>query len=125
MTLTQLVSQEKWQEFDQAWTELQKDAGPIEDLVSALQIAGDRKRLPRCLPMIKDHAASLLASDRAADAARLLGVAVSGGGAPGELMPSLVEAAQKAWGSESWWVTSKISSVMILPTAPRIEPSET
>ncbi|HEV8113185.1 MAG TPA: GreA/GreB family elongation factor [Planctomycetota bacterium] len=103
MTLTQLVSQEKWQEFDQAWTELQKEAGPIEDLVSALQIAGDRKRLPRCLPMIKDHAASLLASDRAADAARLLGVAVSGGGAPGELMPSLVEAAQKAWGSESWW----------------------
>src|SRR5690349_6474548 len=103
MTLTQLVTQEKWQEFDQAWSELAKEPGPIDDLVTALGIVGDKKRLPRCLPMIKDHAASLLAGGRAEDAARLLGAAVAGGGAPGELMPSLVEAAKAAWGSESWW----------------------
>lgn len=103
MTLTQLVSQEKWQEFDQAWTELQRSGGPVEDLASALRIVAEKKRLPRCLPMIKDHAAALLAAGRAADAAKLLGVAVAGGGAPGELMGSLVEAAEKAWGSESWW----------------------
>jgi len=103
MNLTQLVSQEKWQEFDQAWSELAASGGPIDDLLGALQIAGDRKRLPRCLPMLKEHATSLLAGERAADAARLLGVAVSGGGAPGELMPALVEAAEKAWGGETWW----------------------
>jgi transcription elongation GreA/GreB family factor len=103
MTLTQLVSQENWQEFDQAWNELKASAGPIEDLLSALHIVGDRKRLPRCLPMIKDHAAALLAAGRPADAAHLLGAAVKGGGAPGELMGPLVEAAQAAWGAESWW----------------------
>ena len=103
MNLTQLVSQEKWQEFDQAWAELKNSSGPIDDLLGALTIAGDRKRLPRCLPMIKEHAASLLEAGRAADAARLLGVAVAGGGAPGELMGALVDAAQKAWGEESWW----------------------
>ena len=103
MTLTQLVSQENWQEFDQAWNELKSSAGPIEDLLSALHVVGDRKRLPRCLPMIKEHAAALLAAGRPADAAQLLGAAVAGGGAPGELMGPLVEAAQAAWGAESWW----------------------
>ncbi len=103
MTLTQLVSQEKWQEFDQAWSELVQSGGPIDDLLGALHQAGERKRLPRCLPKIKEHAAALLAEDRAADAARLLGAAVAGGGAPGELMGPLVEAARKAWGEEAWW----------------------
>ncbi len=103
MTLTQLVSQEKWQEFDQAWADLAKSGGPIDDLAAALRMVADRKRLPRCLPMIKEHAASLSEKGRAADAAKLLGVAVAGGGAPGELMPALVEAAEKAWGTEPWW----------------------
>ncbi|MFN0009020.1 MAG: GreA/GreB family elongation factor [Planctomycetota bacterium] len=103
MTLTQLVSQEHWQEFDVAWNELKSSDGPIEDLLAALQVVGDRKRLPRCLPMIKDHAAALVAAGRPADAAQLLGAAVAGGGAPGELMGALVDAAQQAWGNESWW----------------------
>jgi len=103
MTLTQLVSQEHWQEFDVAWNELKSSDGPIEDLLSALQVVGDRKRLPRCLPMIKEHAAALVAAGRPADAAQLLGAAVTGGGAPGELMGALVDAAQQAWGRESWW----------------------
>jgi hypothetical protein len=93
MTLTQLVSQEKWQEFDQAWTELQRSGEPVEDLASALRIVAEKKRLPRCLPMIKEYAASF-ANDRARRTARLIGVAARGGARAAYGSP--VDAAQKA-----------------------------
>ena len=103
MNLTSLVAQEKWQEFDDAWGELIAAEGPVDDLVQALRIAGEKKRLPRCLPMVREHAEMLGANGRAADAARLLGIALHGGGSPGELMSSLYENAQKAWGEHPWW----------------------
>jgi transcription elongation factor GreA len=103
MSLTLLVSQEKWQEFDQAWIDLIKSAGPVDDLIAALRLVGEKKRLARCLPSVKEHAAKLASGGRAADAARLLGTAVQGGAAPGEILPTLVEHATAAWGSEAWW----------------------
>ncbi|MBK7641869.1 MAG: GreA/GreB family elongation factor [Planctomycetes bacterium] len=103
MSLTLLVSQEKWQEFDQAWSELMKSSGPVEELIGALRLVGEKKRLARCLPSVKEHAAKLAKDGRSAEAARLLGTAVQGGAAPGEILPSLLEQATAAWGSESWW----------------------
>ena len=47
MSLTLLVSQEKWQEFDQAWIDLVKAAGPVDDLIAALRLVGEKKRLAR------------------------------------------------------------------------------
>ena len=103
MSLTLLVSQEKWQEFDQAWIDLIKSAGPVEDLIAALRLVGEKKRLARSLPSVKEHAAKLNSDGRSADAARLLGTAVQGGAAPGEILPALVEYATAAWGKELWW----------------------
>jgi len=103
MSLTLLVSQEKWQEFDQAWSELMQSAGPVEDLITALRLVGEKKRLARCLPSVKEHAAKLASDGRPADAARLLGTAIQGGVAPGEILPSLLEHATAAWGTQLWW----------------------
>ena len=103
MSLTLLVSQEKWQEFDQAWTDLVKSSGPVEDLIAALRLVGEKKRLARCLPTVKEHAAKLAADGRPAEAARLLGTAIQGGAAPGEILPTLVEHATAAWSKEAWW----------------------
>ena len=101
MSLTLLVSQEKWQEFDQAWIDLIKSAGPVEDLIAALRLVGEKKRLARSLPSVKEHAAKLNSDGRSADAARLLGTAVQGGAAPGEILPALVEYATAAWPASS------------------------
>jgi|694.fasta_scaffold13447_8 transcription elongation GreA/GreB family factor len=102
MSLTLLVSQEKWQDFDQAWSELIKSGGPIDDLVVALRVLGEKKRLPRALATVREHAAQLGKSGRSADAARVLGTAVAGG-ASAELLPALIEQATQAWGSEPWY----------------------
>ncbi|MFN0244609.1 MAG: GreA/GreB family elongation factor [Planctomycetota bacterium] len=103
MSLSHLVAQEKWQEFDDAWSELMLSGGAIEDLFAALRLAGEKKRLARCLPMVREHAEILGGGGRAAEAARLLGLALLGGGAAGELYDPLVTQAEKAWGTEPWW----------------------
>lgn len=102
MSLTLLVSQEKWQDFDQAWSELIKTGGPVDDLVTALRLLGEKKRLPRSLATVREHAAQLGKSGRSADAARVLGTAVAGG-ASAELLPILIEQSAQAWGSEPWF----------------------
>ncbi len=103
MNLSLLVAQEKWQEFDDAWSELMQAGGSVDDLFTALRLAGEKKRLPRCLPRVREHADLLGTGGRPADAARLLGLVLTGGGAPGELLDPLYANAQKAWGSENWW----------------------
>ena len=103
MSLPTLVAQEKWQEFDDAWTELLANDGPIDELLHALHIVSAKKRMPRCLPMVRDHAERLSENGRPADAARLLGSALDGGGAVSEIADALYENAQKAWGSEPYW----------------------
>jgi len=103
MSLPTLVAQEKWQEFDDAWSSLMESEGPIDELLHALHVVSAKKRMPRCLPMVREHATKLGTAGRPADAARLLGSALDGGGAVSEISNALHENAQKAWGEEPYW----------------------
>lgn len=106
MSLILLAAQEKWPEFDEAWSELMNsDATPqaLDELVRALRLVADKKRLARCLPMVKEHAQRLASSGHPGEAARLYGIALQGGGAPGEITGPLFQAAQEAWSAEPWW----------------------
>ena len=51
----------------------------------ALKIAGDKKRIARCVPLVKESIELLEAGDRQGDAARLIGSALIAGGYPPEL----------------------------------------
>ncbi len=103
MTLSIFANEDNWQAFDDAWTDLMAQEGPIDELIAALEIAGGKRRLTRCLPMLREHAEQLGTLTRHAEAARLIGAAVRGGGPIGELGPLLLEASKNAWGSETWW----------------------
>ncbi len=104
MSLVVLVREDNWQEFDRSW-QAQIDAGaPIDDLVSALAVVAEKRRMPRCLPLVREHAEKLGAAGRHADAAQLLGTALVGGGPPGELGEPLFRASEAAWGSEPFWI---------------------
>ena len=99
------VANEKWQEFDSAWAESAKNLEPIEDLLGALMLIGKKKRMPRCLPQLKDHAAKLAEAERFEDAARILGAALLAGASSGEIGSTLAEHCEKAWGDESWFAS--------------------
>lgn len=103
MSLPILVAQDKWQDFDEAWTEQMAQDGPIDDLLTAIRLAGDKKRISRCVPLVRQHVEMLEASERNADAARLLGAALTAGAPASEIAPALMENAEKAWGEEPWW----------------------
>ncbi|MBL8859856.1 MAG: GreA/GreB family elongation factor [Planctomycetes bacterium] len=103
MSLIQLVAQEDWQEFDDTWSEIMLSEGPIEDVLAALRVVAEKKRMPRCIAQVKQHAEILAKADRHEEAARLLGQAVSTGSGAGELAGALYEAAQKAWGEKAYW----------------------
>ena len=112
MSLILLAAQEKWPEFDERWSALISSDEPVEDLIAALRLALEKKRLARCLPMMREHAQGLLARGRAADAARIFGLAVQGGGPPAEFSAPLFEAASTAWSTETWWeVYTRISGL--------------
>ena len=103
MSLPILVAQDKWQDFDDAWTDQMATDTPIDDLLTAIRLAGDKKRISRCVPLVRQHVELLDANERHDDAARLLGAALSAGGPAAELATPLMEHAEKAWGSEPWW----------------------
>jgi len=103
MTLSILATEENWQAFDDTWAQLAADGGPVDELVEALQIVGAKRRISRCLPMVREHAEKLAGADRAADAARLVGAALQAGGAPNELADLLFANAEAAWKDEDWW----------------------
>ncbi|MBL8860734.1 MAG: GreA/GreB family elongation factor [Planctomycetes bacterium] len=103
MTLTSLVAQDKWVEFDDAWSELIGSKGPTDELFAALRIAAEKKRIPRCIPQVRLHVEALDDQGRHEEAARLLGFVVSTGASAGELAPLLLEQAQKTWGAEPWF----------------------
>lgn len=103
MTLPLLATKEMWQEFDDAWAELRGAGGPIDELLPALKLAGEKKRAGRLVPQAKEHAKSLIEADRAADAAIVLGSTLVAGGNPGELAEDLMKACETAWGSEKWY----------------------
>jgi len=103
MTLTSLVSQDKWVEFDDAWSELIGANGPTDELFAALRIAAEKKRIPRCIPQVRLHVEALDDAGRHEEAARLLGFVVSTGASAGELAPLLHEQVKKTWGEEAWF----------------------
>ncbi len=103
MSLASLVSRERWTEFEDAWTDLMLQGGPLEGVYAAIRLAADKKQLQRCVPLAREHAELLRGSGKSAEAAHLLGTAMLAGGNPGELAGPLFEAATEAWSSETWW----------------------
>lgn len=103
MTLPLLVTKDMWQEFDDAWAELRSSGGPIDELLPALKLAGEKKRAGRLVPQAKEHAQALIAAGRAADAAIVLGSTLVAGGNPAELTSDLVAASDAAWNAEDWY----------------------
>ena len=103
MTLPLLVTKDMWQEFDDAWAELRSSAGPIDELLPALKLAGEKKRAGRLVPQAREHANALVGAGRAADAALILGATLVAGGNPGEINEDLVRVSDAAWGDEEWY----------------------
>ncbi|MFT5200007.1 MAG: transcription elongation factor GreA [Planctomycetota bacterium] len=103
MKLSILVAREKWDAFDEVWKEQIAEKQPIDDLLSALRVAGEKKRIARCMGMVVDHAKTLHSEGRSADGARLLGQTLIAGGNPAELTELLMEYAAAGWSGEKWW----------------------
>ena len=103
MTLPLLVTKDMWQEFDDAWAELRSSGGPIDELLPALKLAGEKKRAGRLVPQAREHADALVGAGRAADAALILGATLVAGGNPGEINEDLVKASDAAWSDEEWY----------------------
>lgn len=103
MSLVALIREDNWQGFDQQWNELRMSTESIDELLSALAIVAEKRRMPRCLPILREHATSLAEAGRHAEAAQLCGAALVGGGPPGELVDLLFEHARNAWSEEPWW----------------------
>lgn len=103
MILSILVAREKWEAFDEEWKRLMGTDEPIDDLLSALKLAGEKKRIARCMAQAVEHAGLLEAADRPADAARVLGQTLIAGGNPAELTSDLLRLAEEGFGKESWW----------------------
>tara|TARA_R110002126_G_scaffold41590_16_gene120928 strand:+ start:9676 stop:11862 length:2187 start_codon:yes stop_codon:yes gene_type:complete len=103
MTLSILAFRDKWQEFDEAWKTRMGEEGPIDDILTAIKIAGDKKRIARLVPMVKEAAELFEAGDRSADAARMVGATLIAGGNPPELTPDLMRLADAAWSKEDWY----------------------
>ncbi len=112
MSLIQLVAQEQWQEFDDTWSEIMLSEGPIDEVVAALRVVAEKKRMPRCIAQVRAHAEVLDKAGRHEDAARLLGQAVAASSGGAEVAGPLLEQAQKAWGAKPFWARySEISGL--------------
>ena len=105
MSLVALIREDNWQGFDQEWNELRMSTSSIDELLNALTIVAEKRRMPRCLPILREHATSLAEANRHSDAARLVGAALVGGGPPGELVDLLFEHSKNAWSEEPWWTS--------------------
>ena len=97
MSLTLLVSKDLWQEFDEAWKERMISEEPIDELVAALKLAGEKKRISRYVSMAREQARQFEELDRAPDAALILGTVLTSGGNPTELSADLWRCAEAAW----------------------------
>ncbi len=103
MTLSILATEDNWQAFDAAWTDLIQSEAPLEELLPALEVVGSKRRMARCMALVRGHVDALAVAERREDAARLLGATLRGGGPVGEIAESLVQNAEAAWGTEPWW----------------------
>ncbi len=103
MSLPIYVTQDKWQDFDDSWSELMATEDSLDELFVALRRAGEKNRISRCVPLVKQHVEILEVTERSADAANLLGTAIQAGAPTSELAEPLMKFATAAWGSEPWW----------------------
>jgi transcription elongation factor GreA len=103
MSLAILATEDNWQGFDDAWTQLVRSSGPIDELLPALEVVGAKRRIARCLPLVREHTDALGASGRAEDAALILGTTLRAGGPVNELAEPLLKHSEAAWGAEPWW----------------------
>ncbi len=103
MSLPILVAQESWQAFDDAWLALMNSEEALDNLLPALLVAGEKKRIARCVPLVRQHCDLLELADRNADGASLLGTALVAGAPQAEFASKLTEFALAAWSEEPWW----------------------
>ncbi len=103
MSLPIYVTQDKWQDFDDAWSDLMASSEPLDELFVALRRAGEKNRIVRCLPLVKQHVEILETTERFADAANLVGTTIQAGGAGNDLADTLMRLATAAWGNEPDW----------------------
>lgn len=103
MSLVRHIRQQNWTALEEAWTEHILDTAEIAPALDALRAAARRKEIPRCLPLVREHAEILVESERPEQAAELLGAALLQGGSPGELAKPLFNAAEAAYGEEETW----------------------
>jgi transcription elongation factor GreA len=103
MTLALHFQQDNWEALEISWTEMMAAGAPLEPVLEVLDLAAERKVMPRCVGLVREHATLLRGASKNAEAAELLGRALLGGGSPGELAGELVKAAHAAWSAEDWW----------------------
>ena len=104
MSLIRYLHEQDWPALETAWQELMlEEERPLDEVFDTLAMARERKRMVHCVPLVKDHADLLCESNRARDAAELLGTCMLGGGSPGELAGPLWRCAEATWGAEPWW----------------------
>jgi transcription elongation GreA/GreB family factor len=103
MTLSILATEENWQAFDEAWSQLIQSSEPLDDLIAALEVVGTKRRMARCMVTVRSHVEALREGGRSDEAALLLGAALRGGGPQGEIAELLFACAQEAWGAQAWW----------------------
>ncbi len=101
--LSRLVREGRWSDLEEAWTEHLLAGGASTPALEAVAAAAQRREIARCLPLVRDHAEVLVASERSAEAAELLGEAMLGGGSPGELAKPLFQAVRAAWESSPFF----------------------
>lgn len=112
MSLARHIREQNWTALEDAWTDLILKNEGVESVLDALSIAAEKKELPRCLALVRDHAEMLANTGRAHLAAELLGTTMLHGGSPGELSKLLWRFASEAWGKESYFETfAKISDL--------------
>ncbi|MBL6720193.1 MAG: GreA/GreB family elongation factor [Planctomycetes bacterium] len=102
MQLSLLVQQEKWQEFDEAWRESMA-APELADLLAALSLAASKKRIGRCVPLVREQAELLESGGEFETAAQVVGRALVHGGSPVELSEILGRLVHSAYGEQDWW----------------------
>jgi len=103
MSLAILATEDNWQGFDDAWAQLMTSNGPIDELLAALEVVGAKRRIARCLPIVREHTESLGSLGRPSDAALILGTTLRAGGPVNEIAEPLLKHSEAAWSSEPWW----------------------
>ena len=103
MNLAQFVREARWSELETAWTEHALGDAGLAPALDALAVAAAKKEIPRCLPLVREHAEVLEGAGRSAEAAELLGQTMLLGGSPGELARLLLKSAESAWSEQPFW----------------------